>query len=178
MNLYQRLLTLTDEAITTLRTIQETQAVALRAHVAAQRASEASESAAIFRDAAWPDALRSENLRLQSDIAKVADLLGVEPDDDLAEAVEILKKRAESTAPRPSRWADPQSEMAGMFEGRRVQRLSDAALLREKAETVQPVAWFSAVSTAAVICWCAYLIDTTDEVPLTLQEWLSGRGKS
>lgn len=99
MNLYQRLLALTDEAITTLRTIQETQAVALRAHVAAQRASEASESATIFRDAAG--ALSADVAQLRFDLAnhrerdeRIAALLGVSLDADLVRAVDDRCKKA------------------------------------------------------------------------------------
>lgn len=170
--IYDRLLALTEEAITTLRTIQETQAVALRAHVAAQRASEASESAAIFHDTAG--ALSAEVAQLRFDLAnhrerdeRIASLLGLSPDADLVEAVEDLCKKA----------ATPHNEVTAYVDGRRVQAERDAALLRDKAETVQPVG-FSAVSTAAVMCWCAYLIDTDDETPMTLREWLNGRGKS
>lgn len=175
MNLYQRLLALTDEAITTLRTIQETQAESQRNAMASRAAND---SVKAFYDS--QRASVDELPRLRHDLVKagevirqyrdqdmrIFDLLGAEPDADLVKAVEDLCKKA----------GTPHNEITAMIEGRRVQAEHDAALLREKAETVQPVG-FSSLRTAAVLCWCAYLIDTTDEVPLTLLEWLSGRGK-
>ena len=86
MNLYQRLLALTDEAVTTLRTIQETQAVALRAHVAAQRASEASESAAIFRDAATESKNANERSAVVSWLRERAD---IEPRNPASSALDV-----------------------------------------------------------------------------------------
>lgn len=175
MNLYQRLLTLTDEAITTLRTIQETQAVALRAHVAAQRASEASESAAIFRDAAG--ALSAEGLtRAVGDVARTdprmrGRLVSVMLDE--CEDLEALEQAHD--AHMKSREGLSLATQIAKLTARA--KTGAASLLREKAETVQPVG-FSSLRTEAVVCWCAYMIDTTDEVPLTLQEWLSGRAKS
>lgn len=170
MNLYQQLLTLTDEAITSLRTIQETQTESQRNAMASRAANDSIKD---FYDSQRRGA-GDELPRLRQDLAKagevirqyraqdmrIFDLLGAEPDADLVEAVEDLCKKA----------ATPH------VDGRRVQAERDAALLREKAEAVQPVG-FSAVSTAAVMCWCAYLIDTDDETPMTLREWLNGRGK-
>lgn len=124
--IYDRLLALTEEAITTLRTIQETQVESQRNAMASRAAND---SVKAFYDS--QRGAGDELPRLRQDLAKA----------------------------------------------RRVQAERDAALLREKAETVQPVG-LRAVSTAAVMCWCAYLIDTDDETPMTLREWLNGRGKS
>lgn len=174
MNLYQRLLTLTDEAITTLRTIQETQTESQRNAMASRAAND---SIKAFYDS--QRGAGDELPRLRQDLVKagevirayreqderIAVLLGVSLDADTVKAVEDLCKKARD------------DEATAYVDGRRAQAASDAGMLRATAETVQPVG-FSSLSTAAVICWCAYLIDTTDEVPLTLQEWLSGRGKS
>lgn len=171
--IYDRLLALTEEAITTLRTVQETQAESQRNAMASRAAND---SIKAFYDS-QTGALGDELPRLRQDLAKagevirqyrdqdmrIADLLGAEPDADLVEAVEDLCKKA----------ATPHNEVKAFVDGRRVQAERDAALLREKAETAQPAA-----STAAVMCWCAYLIDTDDETPMTLREWLNGRGKS
>lgn len=176
MNLYQLLLALAEEAITTLRTIQETQTESQRNAMATRAAND---SIKAFYDS-QTRALGDELPRLREDLAKagnvicdlreqdacIAALLGAEPDADLVKAVEDLCKRA----------GTPHDEIAAMLDGRKVQAEHDAALLREKAEAVQPVG-FSSLSTAAVIGWCAYLLDTTDEVPLTLREWLSGRAE-
>lgn len=215
MRLYDRLLALSEEAITTLRTIQETQAEGQRNAMASRAANDSIK--------AYYDSQREagdELPRLRHDLAKagsvicglreqdarIAELLGAEPDDDLVKAVEDLTRAVGDVSRADPRMSGrlvsvmldecedlealEQAQGAHMKsrEGlslatqiaKLTARASRAAalMLREKAETVQPVAWFSAVSTAAVICWCAYLIDTTDEVPLTLQEWLSGRGKS
>lgn len=177
MNLYQRLLALTDEAITTLRTIQETHTESQRNAMVSRAANDSIKAYYDSQAVAHSDELS----RLRRDLAKagnvicglreqdarIAELLGAEPDADLVKAVEDLCKKA----------GTPHNEITAMLEGRRVQAKRDAEMLREQAETVQPVG-FSSLSTAAVMCWCAYLIDTTDEVPLTLREWLSGRGRS
>lgn len=174
--IYDRLLALTEEAITTLRTVQETQAESQRNAMASRAAND---SIKAFYDS-QTGALGDELPRLRQDLAKagevirqyreqdmrIFDLLGAEPDADLVEAVEDLCKKAST----------PHNEVTAYVDGRRVQAERDATLLRDKAETVQPVG-FSAVSTAAVMCWCAYLIDTDDETPMTLREWLNGRGK-
>lgn len=172
MNLYQRLLTLTDEAITTLRTIQETQAVALRAHVAAQRASEASESAAIFRNA---DAV--ENLT-----KTVGDVSRTDP-RMRGRLVSVMLDECEDLEALEQAHVAHMKSREGLSLATQIAKLTArgksgaAEMLREQAETVQPVG-FASLSTAAVMCWCAYLIDTTDEAPMTLREWLNGRGKS
>lgn len=174
MNLYQRLLTLTDEAITTLRTIQETQAESQR-NATASRA--ANDSIKEFYDS-QRGTLGDELPRLRQDLAKagnvicdfreqdarIAALLGAEPDADLVKAVEDLCKKA----------ATPHDSVTAYVDGRRIQAVSDARMLREKAETALPVG-FSYLSTSAVVRWCAYLIDTADERPMGLQEWLNTR---
>lgn len=170
MNLYQRLLALTEEAITTLRTIQETQTESQRNAMASRAANDSIK--------AFCDSQRGagdELPRLRRDLAKagnvicglreqdarIAELLGAEPDADLVKAVEDLCKKAEGDG-------------ATAYNGGRRALAAAAKMLREQAETVQPVG-FSSLSTAAVLCWAAYLIDTSDEVPLTLREWLNGR---
>lgn len=173
--IYDRLLALTEEAITTLRTIQETQVESQRNAMASRAANDSIK--------AYYDSQRGagdELPRLRHDLvkagevirqyrdqdARIAELLGAEPDADLVKAVEDLCRKA----------GTPHNVVTAMLEGRRIQAKRDAEMLREQAETVQPVG-FASVSTAAAMCWCAYLIDTTDEVPLTLREWLNGRGK-
>lgn len=177
MNLYQRLLALTEEAITTLRTIQETHTESRRDAMASRAANDSVR--AYYDSQRWAgdelprlrhDLVKAGNVigDLREQDARIAELLGAGPDADLVKAVEDLCKKA----------GTPHNEITAMLDGRRVQAKRDAEMLREIAETVQPVG-VAAVSVAAVMCWCAYLIDTTDdEVPITLSEWLRGRGRA
>lgn len=170
--IYDRLLALTDEAITTLRTIQETQTESQRNAMASRAANDSIKAFYDSQRGAGP---------AKAGEAFIGDVSRADP-RMRGRLVSVMLDECEDLEALEQAHDAHMKTREGLSLATQIARLtarakSDAALLlREKAETVQSVGISS--STAAVVCWCAYLIDTTDEVPLTLREWLSGRAKS